>query len=532
MIIHDLEQGSKEWHEFRANHYGASEAPAMMGASKYQSRTELIESKKFGAKEVDAATQRIFDKGHEAEAKARAIAEEIIGQELYPVTGSLESTMLSASFDGLTMDQSIVWEHKLWNEELAKAIEQFQYHGEPLPKHYTIQMDQQLLVSAADRVLFMCSDGTKENCAWCWYVRDQEDLVYLLFGWEQFGKDLEAYEAPEQEVVPTIKSIDDLPALKINVTGMVESSNLKMYEEQALAFIDSISTDLQTDDDFANAEKLVKFCKSAEDEIETAKKAALSQTADIDQLFRTIDKIKEEMRQKRLRLNKLVMDKKEQMRRDILQAAQSKLSDHVNELSLKVQINLDDDADFLKVMKGKKTIKSLRDACDTELARAKIAVDQQAELATKNQQAIPEDYQFLFNDFRQIAFKNPDDFVNLVNARISAHEQKEAAKLEAERERIRQEEQAKAQAEAQKHRKKEQEQEAKQPSNRTAPPRKQENIYDDGVQLLAMYTDGLGFLPMINSADMTEIYRGEHQETPQAAIEKCINYLEKSRKNG
>ena len=103
MKVVNLQQGTKEWHEFRANHFGASEAPAMMGESKYQSRDDLLQAKKFGAEDPDAATQALFDKGHETEEKARAIAEEIIGEELYPVTGHSEFSKLSASFDGVTL---------------------------------------------------------------------------------------------------------------------------------------------------------------------------------------------------------------------------------------------------------------------------------------------------------------------------------------------------------------------------------------------------------------------------------------------
>ena len=35
-------QGSKEWYAERSRRFTASEAPAMMGASKYQSRDELL----------------------------------------------------------------------------------------------------------------------------------------------------------------------------------------------------------------------------------------------------------------------------------------------------------------------------------------------------------------------------------------------------------------------------------------------------------------------------------------------------------
>ena len=42
MITHSLKQGSKEWHEFRARHFAASDAPAMMGVSPHKTRSELL----------------------------------------------------------------------------------------------------------------------------------------------------------------------------------------------------------------------------------------------------------------------------------------------------------------------------------------------------------------------------------------------------------------------------------------------------------------------------------------------------------
>lgn len=66
MIIHNVEQGSAEWLALRLTKFTASEAPAMMGASKYTSRGELLRLKATGnAPEVSAQQQAIFDKGHE-----------------------------------------------------------------------------------------------------------------------------------------------------------------------------------------------------------------------------------------------------------------------------------------------------------------------------------------------------------------------------------------------------------------------------------------------------------------------------------
>ena len=104
MITHTLIQGSAEWHAYRREHDNASDAPAMMGCSPYKTRNQLLHERHTGlTADVDAATQRRFDDGHRFEALARPLAEGIIGEDLYPVTGS--SGRLSASFHGLTMDE-------------------------------------------------------------------------------------------------------------------------------------------------------------------------------------------------------------------------------------------------------------------------------------------------------------------------------------------------------------------------------------------------------------------------------------------
>ena len=68
----NLIQGSKEWHLHRANHFNASDAPAMMGVSKYKTRDQLLHEMATGlTQEVDANTQKLFDNGHKFEALAR-----------------------------------------------------------------------------------------------------------------------------------------------------------------------------------------------------------------------------------------------------------------------------------------------------------------------------------------------------------------------------------------------------------------------------------------------------------------------------
>ena len=117
---------------------------------------------------------------------------------------------------------------------------------------------------------------------------------------------------------------------------MVTASNLAAFREHALAVFGGIKTDLQTDADFADAERTVKWCKEVEDRLDAAKQHALSQTASIDDLFRTIDAIKEEARQKRLTLDKLVKAEKENRKSEIVAQARKAYGDHWSALCRRV----------------------------------------------------------------------------------------------------------------------------------------------------------------------------------------------------
>lgn len=440
MKIHNVAQGSAEWHALRAQHFTASEAPAMMGASKYQTRTDLLTLKKTGiAPDVTPSQQFIFDKGHATEALARPLVEVMIGEELYPVVGTKGN--LLASMDGATELGETLFEHKLWNESLVAQVK-----AEELAPHYYWQLEQQLLVSGAERVIFVCSDGTAENFVSMEYRPVAGRAEQLVEGWKQFEADLAEYtpQAAAVEVVAAV--IETLPTLSVQLEGAVKSSNLPAFQSTVMARIQAINTDLQTDQHFADAEEMVKFCDKAEKNIDLVKANALAQTASIDELFKTLDTIQEELRKKRLMLDKLVKARKVSIREDIVMDAAKSLQAHVDQInaSLGGKARMPAvPADFAGAIKGKKTIASLRDAADSELARAKIAASQIGDSIRNNLASLDKlaaDYMFLFNDVQQLVMKENDDLVALIKVRISEHQKAEEEKAEAQREQIRKEE--------------------------------------------------------------------------------------------
>ncbi len=446
-ITHDCAQSSEAWHTLRAKHYTASEASAMLGVSKYQTRADLIKRKATGlAEEIDAATQRRFDDGHAAEAAARPIVESRLGDDLYPVTMTADVNGLSllASMDGLTMLGDIGWETKLLNQDLRAAVE-----AGTLDEHYTVQMEQQLMVSGASRIYFTTTDGTPEGTFGMWYESSPALRERIVAGWQQFAEDVAAYVPEPETVKPAGVAPEALPALRIEVTGMVTASNLAAFREHALAVFGGIKTDLQTDADFADAERTVKWCKEVEDRLDAAKQHALSQTASIDELFRTIDAIKEEARQKRLTLDKLVKAEKENRKAEIVASARKAYGDHWSALCQRVGgqwIPAVGVSHFADVIKGLKSLDSMRDKVATALASAKIEANAVADRIDANRKMVED--MSLMPDFAQVCTKAPDDFAALYAMRKQQRADAEAKRLEAEREKIRREEEAKARAEA------------------------------------------------------------------------------------
>ena len=432
MKIHNVAQGSAEWLALRARFRTASEAPAMMGASKYQTRTDLLAAKKSGiTPDVTPSQQFIFDKGHATEALARPLTEALIGEELYPIVAT-EGNLL-ASMDGATMLGETLFEHKLWNESVVAQVKA----GELAP-HYYWQLEQQLLVSGAERVIFVCSDGTPENFVHMEYRPVAGRAAQLIEGWKQFEADLANFELADAPSIVVGKAPDELPALRIELTGMVTASNLKVFEDSALAVIDSVKTTLSTDQDFADAKKAVKWCGDVEEAVAVAKKQALSQTQSIDELFSSLDRISAHARETRLKVDKLVKAQELLVKTNIKQKAELELADHIAAINKTLgQVTLPHVvSDFAGAMKNKRTIASLQDAVDTELARAKIDASQAADGIRLNLTSLAElavDHAFLFSDVQQLVTKANDDLVTLIKFRISEHQKAEQAKADAKR---------------------------------------------------------------------------------------------------
>jgi len=123
---------------------------------------------------------------------------------------------------------------------------------------------------------------------------------------------------------------------------------------------------------------------------------------------------------------------------NIKQKAELALADHIAAINKTLgQVTLHHVvSDFAGAMKNKRTIASLQDAVDTELARAKIDASQAADSIRLNLTSLAElavDHAFLFSDVQQLVTKANDDLVTLIKFRISEHQKAEQAKADAKR---------------------------------------------------------------------------------------------------
>ena len=450
-ILQNIRQGDAEWLSVRAQHLCASEAAAALGVSKYTTRAELLRQKATGiVAEVSPQQQRIFDAGHEAERAARVHAERIAGEDLSPVVGTLDvdGLPLLASFDGISFMGDVVWENKLLNKTLAAQIAS----GE-LEPHYWLQLEQQLLVSGAERVLFTASDGSEEGTLYLWYSSQPERRARLLYGWRQFQRDVAAWHPTESAAPAVAAPVESLPAVIVQVQGQLTvGGNLPAFGAALRSFIERIPAKPSTDQEFVDADAACKALKKAEDALAQAEESALAQVGDVEAMRRTVADLKALARATRLATEKLVKAEKEARRVEIVTTAKMAFNTHVQRLEVELKgIRLQiAPPDFAGAIKGLSSVASMEERLTAALLEGKAQADTLASRVTENLRMLESvsEYAFLFPDRQELAHKDSEVLELLVNKRVTEHQAAEAARVEAERERIRAEEAAKLQAQA------------------------------------------------------------------------------------
>lgn len=461
MQVIDVIQGTPEWLAHRVGKRNASDAPAMMNCTPNKSRSELVRELATGVAQEfsDYVQRRVLNKGHDFERLARPLAEEFAGEEFSPLSAVADhDPRYAASFDGIDFAETVSWEHKRLNAAL-RAVMVEGCTGADLPLMYQVQLEHQCIVSKVERVLFTASDWDGDELLeihHCWYTPNPNLRAQIVAGWDQLDKDVAAYRAspPEPAASVVAEPVESLPTVAVRVEGaLAVISNLDTFGTALRAFVERIPEKPATDQEFANCDAACKALKRAEDALEASESGALAQISDVERMRRTVADLRTLARTTRLRVEKLVEAEKASRKAKIVQDAQNELDLHVADLNLQMGMNwLPRQPDgFGEVIKGLKSIDSMRDKVAVALSNAKLEATTKAHTFTLNRDFLRgdgEDWITLFPDFATVGGKEPEDFQALAALRISQHRQAEAARLEKERERIRAEEEAKAKREA------------------------------------------------------------------------------------
>lgn len=152
MKIVDLEQGTETWHQWRLEGIGASEAPMVMGISKYKSAHKLWKEK-TGAIQTKDDWNYIFEKGKSIEAAARAYFELMNDKECPPVCIEMDQyPFIRASLDGYNAQENFALEIKYVGKD---AME------DEVPAHHMAQLQHQMMVCGAKDITYIRSNDGK-----------------------------------------------------------------------------------------------------------------------------------------------------------------------------------------------------------------------------------------------------------------------------------------------------------------------------------------------------------------------------------
>lgn len=434
-VLQNIVQGSREWLAIRAQHHTASEAPAMMGESRYQTRDQLLHQKHTGiTQEIDGHTQALFDRGHATEAAARILLEQELGEDLYPVTALDDAGHLLASFDGINLLGDTGFEHKLFSERLAGQV-----RAGDLEPHYYWQLEQQILVGGLEKVIFVTSDGTRERWAQMTYRPVAGRAEALLAGWAQFDADLAAYAppAPVAVISPVAKVRSALPALVFDAKGEVTACNVDEFKAEVLERINSTNMDLITDQDFADGESDAKWLRDVSVGMKTAVQRVRSGMVSVNEVLTVLEQLDKLASDKAIAVEKMVKARKEQLRGEIVAGGVTALRKHIDTLNQSIGRSYVPmvSADFGGAIKGKRSLESMQGAVNDELARAKIESSEVAARIQVNLRTLhdaPGVHLALFPDVATIVLKDCDDFAALVQARMAQHQAAELARQQRE----------------------------------------------------------------------------------------------------
>lgn len=248
MKVVEIQQGTPEWHLFRANGLGSSDAPVIMGVSPYRTPLELFKEKLRArelaqaglAEAADPDKEFIFAKGHRTEALIRNQFQELTGVEMKPICLIHDKwDHIRASLDGFDKNKFGVLEAKLVGKavlEQARSPKRMKIR-ERIPLAHFVQIQEELEVADVDLGHWFGHDG--EGTGVLLEIRAdrsfQKEMLNQMHGfWERLRNN----EAPPlsdrdyllPEDVSLLQQLRDAKELQDNAAAQYEEIKRKVLE--------------------------------------------------------------------------------------------------------------------------------------------------------------------------------------------------------------------------------------------------------------------------------------------------------------
>jgi len=205
LFANPMEQGSDAWHDHRAIHRNASEAPAVMADNRFFPHTpyELFQVK-TGIEHVEqnAAMRR----GNIYEDEAREFFEERIGDAFRPHV--VTKGIYSASLDGVNFDGTEGLEIKVPSSGMGSDIAKLVL-DEGSCGHYYAQVQHQIYTANLEGTWFGVYDPEGGDGEVVWIPRNVEYIEELKSAWDSFAESLSNGSAPEMTNRDTAEREDD-----------------------------------------------------------------------------------------------------------------------------------------------------------------------------------------------------------------------------------------------------------------------------------------------------------------------------------
>lgn len=210
-------------------------------------------------------------------------------------------------------------------------------------------------------------------------------------------------------------------------SGLVVQSNLDGFQKELESYLDTVPLEPTTDDDYAQAESAVKVLKKAEKALAEAEEAILASFPDVQKARDQVEELRSKASTPRLSLEKSLKGAKEQRKKGVIDDARGFWESDLKNLEDRHGISLPVEApDFTKAVKGKRTLKSCREACDAAAVSALGAAKELAKVYTTNRAILDrlagDRADTVVPDMESVGFKDAGDFAALVSSRLAMAE--------------------------------------------------------------------------------------------------------------